>query len=105
MRSKSKYIEIEVEKKDTVKDIKVEIMKSWGISPIAQRLFFNKRELATDETVDNMKILPGDEIHVEEIEETVDFPTANGRVEGFGGTALLGMDGPCESISYRRSVS
>ncbi|OCF31948.1 hypothetical protein I316_06331 [Kwoniella heveanensis BCC8398] len=98
-----------VTKSTSVKELKVDIMRQKKLSPISQRLTYNGRELdKSDETMESIGYLAGDEIRLEELEEgdedeimdgdmddviMVDRKKANGRVEGFGGTALLSRIG------------
>ncbi|WVF71134.1 hypothetical protein IAT40_005931 [Kwoniella sp. CBS 6097] len=124
-RSSGTYMEFKVDnisKSTSIRDLKVEIMRRKKLSPISQRLIHNGRELdKSDETMESIGYLAGDEIRLEEIEEgdeddimdmdirmdgdIGDFGGAkkvNGRVEGFGGTALLSRIA-CPQCTYENA--
>ncbi|WVQ99731.1 hypothetical protein IAU59_006873 [Kwoniella sp. CBS 9459] len=95
-----------ITKSTSIKELKVQIMRQKRLSPISQRLIYDGRELdRSDETMESIGYLAGDEIRLEEIEEGDEDEImdgdlndvmvggtkrkANGGMEGFGGTALL----------------
>lgn len=61
-----------------------------GISPISQLLRYKSRELDSSETIEAIGIGKDDEIECEELEEGEMGVDMGGRMEGFGGTALVG---------------
>ena len=101
-RSTVNEFEIQVKKSTTVKDIKLEICSTYGLSPICQKLWYGDKELdKSEDTVESMKILADDRIRLEVIQEVhdVDEVEVHGRREGFGGTALLGSRS-CPHCTY-----
>lgn len=105
---------LQVSSDTTIKDLKVDIMSQMNISPIAQRLFYQSRELVDNSLrLVDYRILPNSEIELEVLEENESFlndddidqqfvgmkgegsgsdaAAKNRRVEeGFKGTSLLG---------------
>ncbi|ORY26328.1 hypothetical protein BCR39DRAFT_541321 [Naematelia encephala] len=88
-RSRDKEREFQVTKQTTIKDLKVRIYDDCGISPINQRLYYNDRELNSDDVIGALKVLAGDTITCVEVLDGDDFE--QGGIEGFGGTALSGL--------------
>jgi hypothetical protein len=58
--------------------------------PISQLLRYKSRELDSSETIEAIGIGKDDEIECEELEEGEMGVDMGGRMEGFGGTALVG---------------
>jgi hypothetical protein len=88
-RTKGKTFEVKIKKDMTIKDLKVEILRLTGISPISQALSYEGTMLESSQTIGDVGILDDDEILCIELEETAMDQSAVG-VEGFGGTALVG---------------
>lgn len=90
--ARSKQMYVDVEKGTAIKDIRLHIYEQWKISPLSQRLFLRGNEVDASDTVESLRIVEGDWLCLEEIEEADDFGPEGGT-EGFGGTALIGRKG------------
>lgn len=90
--TRNKQTQLNVTKQTSVKDIKLELYPVLGVGPLHQQLYYQGRELGSDETVGSIGLLAGDHLNVVEIVEVEDFEAAAGE-EGFGGTALVGRLG------------
>lgn len=107
-QAKAKSIDVQASKATSVRDIKVEILQQKRLTPILQKLLYKGRELDSEETLDSIGFLAGDEmtlIELEEDEEIGDHVRPTG--EGFGGTALSARIGGfgCLCLRDRRLTS
>lgn len=88
-RRKKKSFTVPITRQTTIKDVRLEVYKSFGISPISQQLWYDGKELSQPgHTMDQVGMVQGGEVRVVELEE--EEVKGEGE-EGFGGTALLGQ--------------
>lgn len=89
-RTRAKTSEVDVGKDTTIKDVKLDILHMFKISPISQNIYYNGRELDSSETIGSIGLLVGDHLNLVEVLE-LDDEVEDGA--GFGGTALVGRIG------------
>jgi hypothetical protein len=95
--TRSKEWALLIKKNTTVKFIRTELYALTKVSPMRQRLFLRDKELDVDDTIESMGLLKGDHLALEEVTEVVDLVDVDDDEEGFGGTALIGRTGECDS--------
>ena len=118
--------EIFVKKEDKLRDIRIVVQELTNTPTIYQRFFFKGREIDDSaETIESIGITEGealqvllddvpneDDVDVSLLDDVVpttrsrtkDKPKSNGRVEGFAGTALSGLDAPSRETSTEREA-
>lgn len=118
---------ITVKRLDTLKDIRIKIEEITKTPTLYQRIFFKNREVEDSaETVESIGITQGeslqvllldvpdeDDVDIDLFDDGVpvssrpkvtskDKPKSNGRREGFGGTALSGLDARSDAARLAR---